>query len=101
MQWLNMMLSLAAGVDFVLAALSCFWLCGFAQRARTRARQVGAGVLAFVCGGLALEAVLFLVLAAPASSWPLLVATAVVRSVLLCAAGLIALLLWRNGRARR
>jgi hypothetical protein len=100
-QWLNMMLFIAAGVDFVLASVSCVSLWDLARRARTRARQVGASALAVVCGSLASEAVLFLALATSTSSWPWLLATALVRSVLLCASSSIALLLWRNGWSRR
>ena len=32
-QWLNMVLALAAGTDFVMASLSCVWLCGYAREA--------------------------------------------------------------------
>jgi hypothetical protein len=100
-QWLDSLLSVAAGVDFILASLSCVWLTGYAQQARTRARRLGAGVLALVSVSLALEAALFLSQAPAASSWTRMAATALVRGVLLGATTLVAVLVWRGLGSRR
>ncbi|HLF77037.1 MAG TPA: hypothetical protein VJB57_06045 [Dehalococcoidia bacterium] len=101
MQWLDIFLSIAASGDFILASLSCIWLAGGARQAPTRARRVGASVLALVSAGLALEAALFLSQAPAASSSTRLAATVVVRGVLLAATALVAALVWRGLVSRR
>lgn len=101
MQWLDTLLSLAAAGDFILASLSCIWLTGYARQARTRARRVGTSVLALVSGGLALEAALFLSQAPASTSWTRVLATALVRCVLLGATSLVAGLVWRGVMPRR
>ncbi len=101
MQWLDIIFSLAAAGDFLLASLSSLALLGYVRYSRARARKVGAASLSFVCAGLALEAVLFLSQASPPASWTRIAATALVRTVLLGATCLIWTLVCRSGlRAR-
>lgn len=97
MQWLDIILSLAAAGDFLLASLSSLVLLNYMRHSRARARKVGAASLSFVCAGLALEAVLFLSQASTPVSWTRIAATALVRTVLLGAASLIWTLLCRSG----
>ena len=100
MQWLDPVLSLTAVAEFLLAALSGIWLFDYARQARTRARRVGAGALAGVCFGMALEAALFLSQASAAGAWPRLAALLFVRGFLLGATTLLASIVWR-GLSRR
>ena len=97
MQWLDFILSLAAAGDFLLASLSSLVLLDYVRYSRTRARKVGAASLSFVCAGLALEAALFLSQASTPASWTRIAATALVRTVLLGASGLVCTLLCRSG----
>jgi hypothetical protein len=100
-QWLNIILSIAAGLDFILASWSLVWVVGYVRPTHTRARQVGALVLAFLNLALALEAALFLSQAPASHSWTRSAATAFVRVVLLLAAGSIAGVVWRGMASRR
>jgi hypothetical protein len=59
------LVSLEAAAGFVLAALCCLYLIQIALEASTAARKVGGLALAVVCGGLALEALLYLSQAPP------------------------------------
>jgi hypothetical protein len=101
-QWLDLWVSLAAGVDFVAAGSNCFYLLRWAQGASTPAKRLGASALALVNAGLALEALLFLWLAAPASASPpsQTAAVVLVRGALLASAVLITLLLLRDASRR-
>jgi hypothetical protein len=97
-QWLDLCVSMAAGGDLALAAVSCVWLAGYARASDTAARRAGAGALALVNAGLALEAALFLAMAAPATdgSTARILAVVLVRGVLLGSSALMALLLLRS-----
>ena len=101
MQWLDVILLLAAAGDFLLASLSSLALLDHVRHSRAPARKVGAASLSFVCAGLALEAAVFLSQASSPVSWTRIAATALVRSVLLGAVCLICALLWRSGLRRR
>ena len=98
MQWLDLCVSIAAAADLALASVSCLWLAGYAWSASTTARRAGTAALALVNSGLALEAGLFLALAAPASDGGSARAAAVVlvRGVLLGSSALMAALLLRS-----
>jgi hypothetical protein len=97
---LEFVVSLAAGVDFVTASLSCLYLVGLARETATPARRVGTLALALVCGALALEAIVFLSQAPPVDGASLTRTAAIVsvRGVLLAAAAFVGLLLWRGAR---
>ena len=97
MQWLDIILSLAAAGDFLLASLSSLLLLDYVRHSRARARKVGAASLSFVCAGLAVDAALFLSQASAPASWTRIAATALLRAVLLGAACLIWTLLCRSG----
>ncbi len=101
MQWWQIVLLMEAGGSFLASGLNGIWLAQLAMAARTRARRVGASALAIVCGGMALEALLYLALAQPPRNDVALAATLFVRTTLLVSAGLIGALVWRNGSARR
>ena len=85
MQWLDSVLYGEAGLTFVLSGLNSASMTGLAARAVSRARRAAASALAFVCAGVAMEALAFLALAEPASAAAPLAAVAllVVRSLLL------------------
>jgi hypothetical protein len=93
---------LAAGIDFVAAGANCAYLLRWAQAAATPARRLGAAALALVNAGLALEALAFLWLAAPASagSTSQTVAVVLVRAALLASSVLIGVLLLRDASRR-
>ncbi|HLF72335.1 MAG TPA: hypothetical protein VI759_09315 [Dehalococcoidia bacterium] len=96
---MDALVSLEAAAGFVLAALCCLYLIQIALEASTAARKVGAMALAVVCGGLALEALLYLSQApAVGGSFTRSAAVLFVRSALLLSAGLIGALLWRAPR---
>jgi hypothetical protein len=100
-QWLEMVAVGEAGVGFVLAAMNCRELVGYARAARSAGRRTGAWALALVCAAFAMEALTFL--ASPAiEAAPELrdVSVVAVRSVLLAATAAISALLLRNGRSR-
>ena len=102
MQWLDLWVFLAAGVDFVAAGWNCAYLLRWAKAASTPARRLGAAALALVNAGLALEALAFLWLAAPASDGPApqTAAVVLVRSALLASSALIGVLLLRDAARR-
>ena len=101
MQWWQIVLLMEAGGSFLAAGLNAIWLTQLVFAAPTRARRVGALALAVVCGGMALEALLFLALADTPAHGVALAATLLVRTTLLVSAGLIAALVLRNGPSRR
>ena len=98
MQWLDLWVLVAAGVDFGAAGWNCLYLLGLARSAATQARRLGTGALALVNAGLALEALAFLWLAAPASDGPPshTAAVVLVRAALLASSGLVCVLLLRD-----
>jgi hypothetical protein len=93
---------IAAGIDFVAAGANCVYLLRWAQATTTPARRLGAAALALVNAGLALEAMAFLWLAAPASSGSTSQTAAVVlvRLALLASSVLIGVLLLRDAARR-
>jgi len=101
-QWLDLWVLVAAGIDFVAAGSNCAYLLRWAAAATTPARRLGAAALALVNAGLALEAIAFLWLAAPASAGPAPQTAAVilVRIALLSASALFSLLLLRDAARR-
>ena len=102
MQWLDLWALVAAAVDFVVAGWNCAYLLRWADAATTPARRLGAAALAMVNAGLALEALAFLWLAAPASDGPALhtAAVLVVRGALLASSALMGVLLLRDAARR-
>ena len=102
MQWLDLWVSLAAGGDFIVASWNCSYLLQWAAAAKTQGRRLGASALALVNTGLALEALLFLWLAEPASAGPAwrMAAVVLVRLALLASAALVAALLLRDAARR-
>lgn len=102
MQWLNLWVLVAAGVDFIAAGSNCAYLVRFAEAASTPARRLGAAALALVNAGLALEALAFLWLAAPASDGPAshTAAVVLVRIALLASSALFSVLLLRDASRR-
>lgn len=95
------MLDFLAAIAFWLATLNGFVLLRHGLAARNRARRLGAHVLAAVCGGLSLEALLFLLLATPADEGAALAALLLARTALLLSSGALAVLLLRGLRSRR
>jgi len=93
---------LAAGIDFVAAGSNCVCLVPWAEAATTRTRRLSAAALALVNAGLALEALAFLWLAAPASDGPAAHTAAVVlvRGALLASSALISVLLLPDASRR-
>ena len=102
MRWLDLWVLIAAGIDFVAAGANCAYLVRWAQLATTPARRLGAAALALVNAGLALEAMAFLWLAAPASagSTSQTAAVVLVRVALLASSALIGVLLLRDASRR-
>lgn len=101
MQWLEIVLLVESSGAFLLAGLNSAWLTRLALTAHARARRVGALALALVCGGMALEALLYTALASPARSEWAQAATLLVRTALLLSGGVITALILRNGTTRR
>jgi hypothetical protein len=101
-QWLDLWVLVAAGIDFVAAGSNCAYLLRWAAATTTRARRLGAGALALVNAGLALEAMAFLWLAAPASAGPAshTAAVVLVRIALLASSALFSVLLLRDAARR-
>jgi len=101
-QWLDLWVLLAAGIDFVAAGSNCAYLVRWAEAATTPAPRLGAAALALVNAGLALEALAFLWLAAPASDGPAshTAAVVLVRGALLASSVLISVLLLRDASRR-
>lgn len=102
MQWLDTWVLLAAAVDFVVAGASCAYLLHWAGAATTRPRRLAAAALALVNAGLALEALAFVWLAAPASDGPAshTAAVVLVRIALLASSLLMGALLLRDAARR-
>jgi len=101
-QWLDLWVLVAAGIDFVAAGSNCAYLLRWAVAATTPARRLGAAALALVNAGLALEAMAFLWLAAPASagSASQTAAVVLVRIALLASSALFSVLLLRDAARR-
>jgi hypothetical protein len=101
-QWLDLWVLVAAGIDFVAAGANCVYLLRWANVATTPARRLGAAALALVNAGLALEALAFLWLAEPASEGPAshTAAVVLVRCALLASSLLIGVLLLRDASRR-
>jgi hypothetical protein len=101
-QWLDLWVLVAAGIDFVAAGSNCCYLLRWAQAAMTPARRLGAAALALVNAGLALEAIAFLWLAAPVSagSASQTAAVVLVRIALLASSALFSVLLLRDAARR-
>ena len=99
MQWLEVLVSLFAAADFVIAAMSCLYLFQFARETASPSRRVGALALTLVCAALALEAVLFLSQAPMERSLTRSAAVLFVRGALLLSATFVGALIWRNSRA--
>jgi hypothetical protein len=95
--WLETVVLIEAAVAFWLSALNALLLGRTASQSRGRARRAAAVVLACVCGGQALEALLFLWLGETSGTggWPQ-AALLLVRTALLVSTGLISLLLVRG-----
>ena len=101
MQWLETVAVVEASGGFVLAAMNCRQLVGYARDARTAARRAGASALALVSAAFALEALTYLASPAIEASPELRDVSAVaVRSVLLAATAVISVLLLRSGPSR-
>jgi hypothetical protein len=100
-QWLEIVLLVESSGAFLLAGLNSAWLTRLALTAHARARRVGASALALVCGGMALEALLYTAMAPPPQSELAKVATLVVRSALLLSGTVVTALILRNGSTRR
>ncbi len=98
MQWLDSVLYGEAGLTFVLSGLNSASMTGLAARAVSRGRRAGAAALAFVCAGVALEALAFLALAEPASTATPVAAGAllVVRTLLLASTAVMTALVLRS-----
>ena len=99
MQWLELLISIEAGSDFVVSALNGLYFLRYSLETSVTARRVGAAALALICGALALEAVVFL--SASPADWSTASATrsaalVAVRSVLLLSTVLISLLIGRS-----
>ena len=102
MQWLELLVSIEAGGDFILASLNCLYFLGYARATRSRPRRVGAMALTALQGSLALEALLFLSQApAGPQSWLRSVSLVTVRTALLASTGFVSLLIARHLWARR
>jgi hypothetical protein len=101
-RWLDLWVLVAAGIDFVAAGTNCGYLLRWAQAAATPGRRLGAAALALVNAGLALEALAFLWLAAPASEGPPshTAAVVLVRLALLASSALVGVLLLRDAARR-
>jgi hypothetical protein len=99
--WLETVVLIESALAFWLASLNVLLLTKVAREARGRARRAGATVLACVCAGQAMEALLFLWLGDTAGQgWPG-VALLMVRTALMASMGLISLLLARGLTLRR
>jgi hypothetical protein len=100
--WLETVVLIEAMGAFWLSILNVLVLARMVAPAKRSARRVAALVLAFVCAGQAMEALLFLSQgeASPASA-ALTLALLVVRSALVVSAALVSLLLLRGLWLRR
>ena len=101
--WLETVLLVEAAAAFWLSGLNVTLLGRVAASARGRPRRAAALVLACVCGGQAMEALLFLWLGGATSAtgaWPA-AALLVVRTALVVSSALISLLLARALWQRR
>ncbi len=100
--WLETVLLIEAAAAFWLSALNVALLSRVLSTTHGQARRAAAVVLASVCLGQAMEALLFLWVGDTSvrGAWPAL-ALLVVRTALVLSTGLIALLLVRSLRGRR
>ena len=96
MQWLDLLILSEAVGGLLLAGSNGVFFARLAQAASRPARRVAALALTLVNGGLALEALLFLVVAASTAGLER-IAVLAVRSALFAATAFIALLAWRHG----
>jgi hypothetical protein len=100
-RWLEVLISVEAVLTFLFAGLSGLLLTEVARSVSTASRRLAAGVLGFVCACLALEALLFLLLAASPDGTGHTAAVLILRSGLLASSALVFLLLVRGfSRAR-
>jgi len=102
-QWLNWCVLITAAADLALSSVSCVLLTPYVREAVTQARRAAAAALVLINAGMALEAALFLGMAAPATDGPAArtAAVIVVRSVLLGSSVMTAVLLARASLLRR
>jgi apolipoprotein N-acyltransferase len=99
--WLETVLLIEAAAAFWLSVLNVAFLGRVISAARGVARRAGAVVLACVCAGQGMEALLFLWLGDTSPNGWQAVALLMVRTVLLVSMGLISLLLLRARSLRR
>jgi hypothetical protein len=99
--WLETVLAIEAAAAFWLSSLNVALLLRVVAATAGRARRMAALVLTCVCGGHAMEAVVFLALAEPGSEGWSGAAVLLVRTALLASAALIALLLLRASMSPR
>ena len=100
-QWLELLIGVEAGGDFVLASLNCLYFLRY-ETGDSPSRKAGALCMVLVNSALAFEALLFLSQAPTASlSWTRATAVVAVRSTLLFAAGLLSALIVRKLLASR
>ncbi len=102
-QWLELLVTTEAALDFVLSVLICLFFIGYCRASRTAARKVAAAAFVVIGAGQALEAALFLW--QMPSTWEgassaRSVALLVVRSSVLLSAALVSTLVWRSGGGR-
>jgi hypothetical protein len=95
--WLETVVLIEAAAAFWLSALNVTLLGRVVSEAEGRARRAAAVTLACVCGGQAMEALLFLWLGdtSPADGWSA-AALLIVRTALVVSTALISLLLVRG-----
>ena len=99
-RWVELVLVIGAAVTLLLSSSNCAYFGRLVTCGRPP-RRVGAFALVLVNAAFASEAAIYLVLAMEASGWRLL-ASALLRGLLLCATGFLSLLVWRQAsRARR
>jgi len=99
-QWLDGVAFAEAALGLALAAGNTVYFVGYFRRTRLTARRVGAGALAVVNAGLAMEAGLYVAALQPSGlpegelvSWA---AVLLVRSVLLAASAIMGVLILRQ-----
>lgn len=98
--WLETVMAIQAVAAFWLSSLNVALLWRVVVASSGPARRAAALVLTCVCGGHAMEAVVFLALAEPASDGLSALAVLLVRTVLLTSAALITALLLRASTSR-
>jgi hypothetical protein len=93
-RWIELVLVIEAAVTLVLSSSNCAYF-GRLVTAGRPPRRVGAFALVLVNAAFASEAAVYLALGMEASSWRLL-ASVLLRGLLLCATGFLSLLVWRQ-----